>query len=74
MFCLLECYVHVVHILGTHGSHKTVSDPMELKLWIVVNPHMDIGNRTQVLVTSEPSLRPNTFILNVLYYYINSVH
>lgn len=51
MSVLPACMSAVHH--GDHEGKKKGSDPLEL---VVVNPHVSVGNRTQVLLEGQPVL------------------
>ena len=34
---------------GAFGGQKKASDPLELELWMFINHHIGVGNKTQVL-------------------------
>lgn len=42
-----------VCVQGTCESQKTLSDPLQLELWMVMNYHMNAGDRTWVLCKNK---------------------
>lgn len=49
----ISAYMYVSQAVGTHGSQKTVSDPLELELWVVADHHVGAASPTGVLYKSN---------------------
>lgn len=44
MFCL-HAYLSMTCVPGARGSQKTASDPLEMKLQVVMSYFVNVGNR-----------------------------
>lgn len=54
VFCLHEC-LYTMFEVGCHRDQKMVSDPLELRLWVIVSSHVSYGNQNQSLYKNKCS-------------------